>query len=494
MATSDPPKSSGSAPRHQISLEQRRRLLDLPGLLAPWLSAAQTMRAAAQEIAFILGTPAALVGDGPDGWRVLGESREDSSTLGTRIATDASFVATARLLDGREIVRWHPDGREYTLAALRYGAGHDPVVLVLDGDWTLAESELIECVSALVSAGAARGIGTHVDSAELFASELAKVADVVEACHMLLRFAVDAVPSRYASVAVPGDDGTLAISATYGYPMALASHVRIDAGRGPIGAAYERGRPLLVHDINAFSGGSYQRPRFRTPSCAAVPIMAGARVLAVMCLADRADDGPYTADDVDCLRGFAAPMALALSRLRTEARAQELSRAAIVDPASGLFNRVYFQSRLEEELQRASRQGTPLSMQIIDVDSFKAINDRFGHLAGDAVLKDVADILRRSVRVFDVCARYGGDEFAVVMPGSRLDSATVVAERIRGRIHERQPPTADEPAVTVSVGVAEFRVGEHARDVIERADRALYEAKKGGRNRVVASAAGPDAS
>jgi diguanylate cyclase (GGDEF)-like protein len=487
MATSDLLTSSGSAPRHQITPEQRRRLLDVPSSLPPWLSPAQLLRAAAQEIAFILGTPAAVVGEGPDGWRVLGESREDSSTLGSRIATDASFAASVKVLDARDVVRWQPEGREYTLTALRFGAGHGHVVLVLDGDWTSAGSELVECAMALASPGTSPSTGPHADSAEHFARELTKVTDVIEACGMLLRFAVDAVPSRYGSVAVPRDDGTLAIAATRGYPLALASHVRIDPGRGPIGAAYERGQPLLVHDINAFAGGSHQRPRFRTPSCAAVPVMAGARVLAVLCLADRSDDGPFTAADVDRLRGFAAPLALALARLHSEGRAQELSRAAIVDPGSGLFNRLYFQSRLDEELQRASRQRTPLSMQIIDIDSFKAINDRFGHLAGDAVLKDVADILRRSVRVFDVCARYGGDEFAVVMPGSTLDSATVVAERIRGRIHERQPATADDPAVTVSVGVAELRVGEQARDVIERADRALYEAKKGGKNRVVAS-------
>ena len=149
MATSDPPTSSGSAPRHRITPEQRRRLLDLPGLLPPWLSAAQTMRAAAQEIAFILGAPVAVVGEGPDGWRMLGESREDSSTLSNRIATDASFATTVKSLGAREVVRWRPDGRDYTLTALRYGAGHGHVVLVLDGDWTLAESELLECASAL---------------------------------------------------------------------------------------------------------------------------------------------------------------------------------------------------------------------------------------------------------------------------------------------------------------------------------------------------------
>jgi diguanylate cyclase (GGDEF)-like protein len=124
-------------------------------------------------------------------------------------------------------------------------------------------------------------------------------------------------------------------------------------------------------------------------------------------------------------------------------------------------------------------------LQLIDVDSFKSVNDRYGHPTGDAVIRGVADILRRSVRVFDVCARYGGDEFGVVMPGSRLDSAAAIAERIRVRIAERQPPLPQDPTITVSIGVAEFLPGDGAPDVIARADRALYEAKRAGKNRIV---------
>jgi len=218
MVTSDLLTSGGSASRHQITVDQRRRLVDVPSSLPPWLSPAQTMRAAAQEIAFILGTPAAVVGEGPEGWRVLGESREDSSTLSTRIATDASFDSTARVLEAREVVRWQPEGRDYTLTSLRFGVVPGHVVLVLDGDWTLAGSELLECAAALAGPSITLGAGAHSDAVEQFARELTKVTDVVEACHLLVRFAVDAVPSRYGSVAVPGDDGVLTIAATRGYP------------------------------------------------------------------------------------------------------------------------------------------------------------------------------------------------------------------------------------------------------------------------------------
>jgi diguanylate cyclase (GGDEF)-like protein len=482
----NPLAAGGSATRHRLSPDQRRRLADVPSSLPPWLSPSQTLRTAAQEIAQELGVSVAFAGRRGDAWRVLGESREESSTLGARIGGGPTFAQVAERLRDLPAARWELEGRQHTLVPLPIGVTGHGVVLVLEGDWTLSAFELQDCVAALLEVPA-HPAPSPGGAAEALARALAKATDVGEACEALVRFAVAAVPCRYASVALPATDHTLSVMAAHGYSAALTSHVRIAPGRGLIGAVYRRGRALLVRDVDALRGASSRRARFRTRSCVIVPVTAGAEVLGVLCLADREGNAPFAADDVARLGALAAPAALALARLRTERHVESLAQAAIVDPASALFNRFYFQSRLQEELQRASRQGTTLSLQIIDVDSFKAVNDRFGHLAGDAIIKDVADILRRSVRVFDVCARYGGDEFVVVMPGSGLDSAVAVAERIRLRIADRHRESLDEPGVTVSIGVAELRAGDHARDVIDRADRALYEAKKGGKNRVFAT-------
>jgi diguanylate cyclase (GGDEF)-like protein len=174
--------------------------------------------------------------------------------------------------------------------------------------------------------------------------------------------------------------------------------------------------------------------------------------------------------------------------------AQAYAQAAVIDPVSGLFNRRYFQARLEEELHRAIRQATSVALLMVDLDGFKSINDRFGHVAGDMVIRDISEILRRSVRIFDVCTRFGGEEFAVMMPGGTAESAATIAERIRQRVEMYQRSEAELTAlhVTASIGVAVSPPGVTARDLIERADRALYHAKRAGKNRV--STTGPDGS
>jgi len=476
----------GSAKPFRLSPDQRRSLFELGKDLSPWLAPHQTLRAFAQELAETLGVAAGIVGRRAGGWEVLAESREESSTLGTRMNSGTAFAAAATRLGERAAAMWSQENREHTLVRLSVPDVPGPVILVVEGDWILSASDLAECASSLTVAPTGGRVSV-VKAPNSLARQLTTASTMEEACDLLLRHAVAVVPCRYASVAVPAADGTLEIVAAHGYPVAIMSPVRIEVGRGVIGAVYERAQPLLVRDVDALHGAFQPRARFRTKSCAAIPVTANGQVLAVLSVADREGDGAFTPADVDRLATLAAPAALALARLRTELHAQDLAQAAIVDSGSGLFNRLYFQSRIQEELQRATRQGTPLALQIIDVDAFKAVNDRFGHLAGDAIIKEVADILRRSVRVFDVCARYGGDEFAVVMPGSRLDSAAAIADRIRILIEHRQPRLPNDPSITVSIGVAELQPGDDARNVIERADRALYEAKRAGKNRVVAT-------
>ena len=165
---------------------------------------------------------------------------------------------------------------------------------------------------------------------------------------------------------------------------------------------------------------------------------------------------------------------------------------AITDTLTGLHNRRYMEARVGMLVEEATSRDKPLTVLVLDIDHFKAINDGYGHDAGDEVLREFAIRIRKSIRGIDLACRYGGEEFVVLMPDTDLTVAAVVAERLRRRIAS-QPFAIEQGArhveVTASIGIAAFGQGDTPGAVIKRADRALYRAKREGRNRVVPDAA-----
>ena len=161
---------------------------------------------------------------------------------------------------------------------------------------------------------------------------------------------------------------------------------------------------------------------------------------------------------------------------------------AYTDPLTGVYNRRYLQTHLSKRLAAATESGKPLSVLMIDIDSFKAFNDRYGHAVGDDVLAAVARSLSENVRNIDLVARYGGEEFAVILPETGAHGVQLVAERLRETVEELRVETRGHDAlrVTVSIGAATAMGGsEDAELLLQRADSALYRAKDGGRNLVV---------
>jgi diguanylate cyclase (GGDEF)-like protein len=174
-------------------------------------------------------------------------------------------------------------------------------------------------------------------------------------------------------------------------------------------------------------------------------------------------------------------LSLANFRLRETLRAQSTR-----DPLTGLFNRRYMEDSLERELYRAAREQGSLGVIMADLDHFKALNDRSGHVAGDAVLRSVADLLHDNVRAEDIVCRYGGEEFTILLPNAGLEEARIRAEALR--IAAAGLSIADGHGLTISLGVAAYPDhGNTATDLISAADVALYEAKSLGRDRVVAA-------
>lgn len=162
----------------------------------------------------------------------------------------------------------------------------------------------------------------------------------------------------------------------------------------------------------------------------------------------------------------------------------ELNELATMDRLTQVTNRFEFDKILEHSLSVSRRYKRPLSVLLLDIDHFKKINDRFGHLIGDAVLKALSALLRKQIRESDVVARWGGEEFMILLPDTPLPSAIKMAEALRQRIEVNAFETVN--SLTCSIGVAEFNPVEEADDLFNRADEKLYAAKKGGRNRIMA--------
>jgi diguanylate cyclase len=168
---------------------------------------------------------------------------------------------------------------------------------------------------------------------------------------------------------------------------------------------------------------------------------------------------------------------------------EAIRKESQIDPVTTLSNRQHFNTTLAEALKQAQQTGHQLSLLITDIDHFKAFNDKYGHLTGDQVLRLVALSIKQNVKGFDTAARFGGEEFAVILPGCGLEGATVVAEQIRKAVMSRElvkRSTGENLGrVTISIGVATFRDTDTPTTIIERADKAMYAAKHGGRNQVV---------
>ncbi len=186
-------------------------------------------------------------------------------------------------------------------------------------------------------------------------------------------------------------------------------------------------------------------------------------------------------NDRQALESVSDILATATQNARYVDRVRQL---AYRDGLTGVFNRRYFESRLIEEITRAARYGAGVSILMVDLDHFKKVNDEFGHMLGDDVLRTVSSIFTRTLRKVDVVCRYGGEEFAIILPATPGGSAYIVADKLRRAVAGAQHPGVPIP-VTISVGVAEFPANGITRDdIVRAADAALYKAKQNGRNQV----------
>ena len=399
-------------------------------------------------------------------------------------------TSTAYLpVSGPDDVRWTPVPLDES--------GPSQSLLLLPGDWRTGHAaqwlpRFAKTAAMALRLASARQAARKGEGLAATAYSFARRLGQLRGERPLHQFIVDAAArtanARLAGLAVyHAKEGAITVTATHGYPSEIVGHVRIIPGSGIIGGVFSSKKPLLVRDTTRVPGLTPRSRRYQTASFMALPIVSGDDALGVVTLADRVDGRPFSRNDLSAARVITALSSLALVREQLTRLTDELAHTAAIDPLTGMFNRRYLHSRLEAELEKSRRSGLPVALLMLDVDTFKPINDQLGHQAGDAVLRKVADIIRRSVRASDVSTRYGGDEFAIIVPENAV-SAVHTAERIRSRVEAFRWDALGVPQslhVTVSIGVAIGEVGEASESLIGRADQHLYQAKTRGRNCVV---------
>lgn len=198
------------------------------------------------------------------------------------------------------------------------------------------------------------------------------------------------------------------------------------------------------------------------------------------------DGEDFTPGEQQILAIFSTQVSMLLDMISARER---ITNLADTDDLTGIWNKRYFRRQLPQEIERARTFNVPLSLLLFDIDEFKQINDGFGHVLGDVVLSELCGVVRETLRPTDVMARFGGDEFAIILPHTDLAGAKAVADRILRKLQLLTIPTDEESAIqcSVSIGIAEFgREDQSANDLVRRADERLYLSKRTGKNRYTA--------
>ena len=261
----------------------------------------------------------------------------------------------------------------------------------------------------------------------------------------------------------------------------LALGAQLEPGIGIAARALGTGRSVIENDVHVVKG--YIAGFAETQSELCVPLIFFGEKLGVLAL-DSARKNAFEHDDLQPLESVADICAAAIQNASYFDRMKQL---AYVDGLTGIHNRRYFEMRIVEELERAGRFQGRMSLIMVDIDNFKRVNDEFGHLLGDEVLRLVANILKQQLRKSDLLCRYGGEEFAIVVPETTGENAVRVAEKLRRQIETHHFPGVPR-SVSISCGVADYPTQGITRDeVVAAADAALYTAKQAGRNRIASA-------
>ena len=422
---------------------------------------------------------------------------DEADVVGTRFV-DLLDPGTQLFYETRHVPVLHLEGetREVVLGVRRKDGEVLPVlinsVLVLGADKTprLVRSAIFDATARsqyerdlVAERRTAESAAARVQVLQNASVQFAEAATQLDLAEALNRIVADALVATVSCVATIDERGELEVMA--GVNPLEGLYDRADRRPGP--DALSAGRPVLLADHEEIEGDYPQIADAmrvaRLEGLAAFPLLRDHAPFGVVAafFARRRELEPAAVELVEAISRQAAQ---ALARIRLQ---EELAHLALHDQLTGLANRSLLREHIESALASSSRTAQPVAVMFIDLDGFKHINDRLGHVVGDDVLREVAARLRSVVRESDVIGRFGGDEFLVLCPETGDEQAELIAERLRSAIEQPMGWLPAGFAVSASVGVVVHGADEHrptTDELVQIADAEMYRAKNGGRNRV----------
>jgi len=275
----------------------------------------------------------------------------------------------------------------------------------------------------------------------------------------------------------------------YNHPFFINKIVSLNQNPpSPMVMAVRSRKLILAEDIDTHKKPIIRKSQrvfaenYRTNNCIIAPLICHDRVVGALNLADKMDGNGFTSEDIALIELFSQLVGSSIGNIKLF---EKMQRQATTDGLTGLANYKTFYEILEKELWRCRRYGGQISLIMVDIDNLKKINDSYGHRGGDKVIKEISKRIRACVRQIDTAARYGGDEFAVILPNTSAKEAFVVAERMVDTV-SNSPITwkKEEIALSISVGLGQYDSDIGPEDITSRSDQALYKAKQEGKNTV----------
>ena len=319
----------------------------------------------------------------------------------------------------------------------------------------------------------------HLEVINAIARETTAVLDQEELLIKVCAVIQQTFQVGHVSVLLRDNEGLMLRASQGRFTACAIAGGRLATSSGLWGRTLAAGKTIIENDVHACP--EYVSFYQETHSRMCIPLVSFGQTLGVLML-ESEQVGSFHEADVESLEAVADICATAIQNAHYVERVKQL---AYLDGLTGIFNRRYFEMRVVEEIERARRFNSGMAVLMIDIDQFKRLNDDFGHLLGDEVLRQVSSMFHGQVRKIDVVCRYGGEEFGILLSQTNPQHALAVAEKLRRLVETWQFPGVPQ-SVTISAGVATFPDHGTTRDeLVKAADAGLYAAKQGGRNRVL---------